>query len=113
MIRAIVFAAVLQSSFGATTPQTPGGAATLCLDPLGFNLGATCHSFNASRIDTRPDICQCLNSGATVTAPYCRRGEHPQAESADYDRARWTASRVEGTLIGKSYKGRSYCVTTP
>ncbi len=112
MNRLFVLAAVLQS-FGATSPPTPGGHATLCLDTLGINLGATCRSFNASRIDTRPDICQCLNNAATVTAPYCVRGEQPQAETADYDRARSAASRVDGTLIGKRYKGRSYCVTTP
>ena len=87
--------------------------ATLCLDPVGTNLGATCRGADVSLLGGATDICQCLNGGATVRAPYCARGETPQADTAALRRARYAASRTDGTLVGKTYQGRSFCVSRP
>lgn len=111
MIRIVVLAAV--QSLAAAAPAAPTRGATLCLDQLGINLGATCRTLQSSLISSRPDVCQCLNTGLTVIAPYCARGERPQAETADYDRARYAAARADGALAGKTYKGRSFCVAAP
>ena len=111
MLRAVLLAAALQS-LAAPPHAGAGGRTKLCLDTLGINLGATCSSFEGGRLRPDPDICLC-RPGTPVIAPVCRAGEAPQAETADYDRARLAASRAGGTLVGKSYQGRSFCVSGP
>lgn len=109
----LLAAAFALGAAAAPVSASPHDNATLCLDTLGVNRPATCRSFSASRIDSTADICQCLGSTATVIAPYCGPGEQPQADSGDYDRARRAASLKDGSLIGKTYKGRSFCVARP
>ena len=96
---------------GASTSHALTG--TLCLDPLGENHGLVCRSFSASRIDARPDICQCLNANLQVEAPYCARGETPQIPTRDFELARRATALRDGTLVGKAYHGRSYCIAQP
>ena len=91
----------------------PREHATLCLDPVGENLGATCRSYGASLIDRAPDICQCLNAGARVVAPYCAPGERPLPDSAAVRRARREAAAADGSLFGKRFQGRSFCQPRP
>ena len=106
-------AAVQLIAGGAAPSASRAGSGTLCLDPLGENRGAVCRSFGASRIDPRPDICQCLNGDLQVDAPYCGRGEAPQIPTHAFKLARREAALRDGTLVGKTYAGRSYCIAPP
>ena len=111
---ALVALAALQAVAGgasASAAHAPYG--TLCLDLLGENHGPVCRSFSASRIDPRPDICQCLDANLQVDAPYCGRGETPQVPTRDFRLARREAALRDGTLVGKAYHGRSYCIAPP
>ena len=87
--------------------------ATLCLDTLGENHPPVCRAFTASRIDPAPDICQCLQGGLQVEAPYCAPGEAPQALTHAFELARRAAALHDLTLVGKTYQGRSFCVAGP
>jgi len=82
---------------------------SICLDPGGQTRPVTCRSQNASRINQREDICQCLHGGDQVTVPFCPRGVKPPVESAAFEHARRSAV-VNGSLVGASYQGRPICV---
>jgi hypothetical protein len=85
------------------------GITSICLDPGGHTLPVTCRSHDASRINQREDICQCLNGGDQVTVPFCPRGVKPPAEDVAFEHAR-RAAVVKGSLVGATYQGRPMCV---
>lgn len=93
----------------AAQPTGPGAAATLCLDGLGVNHPATCHSQSASRLDSTPDICMCQGPYREVKTNWCERGEKPPADTAAYDRAR-LAGVKDGNLYSFTYHGKRDCV---
>ncbi|HEX3983487.1 MAG TPA: hypothetical protein VHX12_07330 [Acidisoma sp.] len=93
----------------ASAQPSPRDSAVLCLDGLGVNHPATCNSQSASRLDTKPDICICQGPYREVRTNWCARGEHPPADSADYDRAR-VAAVHDGNIFGFSYQGKRDCV---
>lgn len=97
----------------AATSRAPERPATLCLDLQGINRHQVCRTLDTSRLSSEPDICVCGGDTVKVEAPYCAPGEAPQAETAAFDRARYTASAKDGTLVGKSFAGRSFCVARP
>lgn len=89
-----------------------GGApttTTICLDPAGRILPATCRAW-ASRLDRSEHICQCLSGGDQITIPVCPAGVEPPAESAAYFKARREAVR-NGSLVGATYEGKPMCLT--
>lgn len=106
-----VLAAAQGADAGLSAAHAPNG--TLCLDLLGENRGPMCRSFSASRIDARPDICQCLSDTLQVDAPYCAAGETPQIPTHAFKLARRAAALKGGTLVGQSFQGRSYCIARP
>ena len=107
---ALALATALQASAVGGAPRD---RATLCLDPLGINRHQTCRSFSTSRLAREPDICVCDGPELQVEAPYCAPGERPVDEDAASDRARYAAATRAGTLVGRSYQGRSFCVARP
>ena len=108
---AVVELAGAQPTGTMSASQVPTG--TLCLDALGENHGQVCRSFNASRIDRSPDICQCLSDTLQVDAPYCAPGETPQIPTHAFKLARRAAAQRDATLVGQNYQGRSYCIAHP
>lgn len=95
------------------TPTGPVRAQSgkVCMDTLGGRHAPTCHSITASRIETDPDICVCGGGFIEAAAPYCGPNEAPAPDSRDADRARLAAFKANGTLVGASYQGHSFCVT--
>ena len=81
---------------------------TVCLDVSGRQLPVTCHA-QASRIDQREDICQCLRGGTQVIIPVCPAHVRAPAESAAYERDRYALVR-NGSLVGANWQGRPVCV---
>ena len=106
-----ILAAAQGADVGLSAAHAPTG--TLCLDALGENRGPVCRVFSASRIDARPDICQCLSDTLQVDTPYCAAGETPQVPTHAFKLARRAAALKGGTLVGQSYNGRSYCIAPP
>jgi hypothetical protein len=102
-------AAALMSGPALAQSVADPGVTSICLDPGGQTRPVTCRSQNASRINQREDICQCLHGGDQVTVPFCPRGVKPPAESAAFEHARRSAV-VNGSLVGASYQGRPICV---
>jgi hypothetical protein len=80
----------------------------LCLDVSGRQLPVSCRS-EASRIQHREDICQCLHGGRQVDVAICPEGVRPPPESAPYERARYAAIQ-HGSLVGATWQGRPICV---
>ena len=109
----VLFLTTLIGALGAcavASAQTgPGDSATLCLDGLGVNHAPVCNSQSASRLDTKPDICMCRGPYREVRTNWCAKGEHPPADTADYDRAR-AAAVHDGNLLSFSYQGKRDCV---
>jgi hypothetical protein len=93
----------------AAQPANPGESGTLCLDGLGINHPAICHTDEASRFPTTPDICICNGPYQTVRTNWCAKGERPPPDTADYDRAR-VAAVHDGNLFGFTYHGHRDCV---
>ena len=81
---------------------------SVCLDVSGRQLPVTCQA-QASRIDQREEICQCLRGGLQVTIPVCPKDVRPPAESAAYERERY-AMVHSGSLVGATWQGRPVCV---
>jgi hypothetical protein len=82
---------------------------TLCLDVSGRQMPVTCRSGEASRVQQREDICQCLHGGQEVTVSVCPAGVKPPGESAVYERERYAAVQ-KGSLVGAMWRGRPICV---
>ena len=78
---------------------------SICLDPGGQTRPVTCRSQNASRINQREDICQCLHGGDQVTVPFCPRGVKPPAESAAFEHARRSSDERELNSFLRQAKG--------
>jgi hypothetical protein len=93
--------AVAQSAFNPAVT-------TICLDVGGQTRPVTCHG-QASRVDQREDICQCLRGGQPVTVSVCPKGVRAPAESAAFERERY-AMVHGGSLVGASAQGRPICV---
>lgn len=95
-------------AFAAAQPG-PNSSAVLCLDGLGVNHPPVCHTQSASRLESTPDICSCNGPYQQVRTNWCAKGEHPPADTADYDRAR-VAAVHDGSLLGFTYQGKRDCV---
>jgi hypothetical protein len=112
MTRTIIIlgaAAALLGGSALAQSLTDPSVTTICLDPAGRTIPVTCRSQNASRINQREDICQCLRGGDQVTVSICPSGVTPPAESAALEKARRQAV-VKGSLVGASWRGRPICV---
>jgi hypothetical protein len=107
----VLFLTTLIGAVGACAVASaqPRDSAVLCLDGLGVNHPATCHSNSASRLDSKPDICICQGPYQQVQASWCAKGEQPPADTADFDRARVAGVR-NGSLVGFTYQGKRACV---
>ncbi|MDB5495692.1 MAG: hypothetical protein JWP86_3029 [Phenylobacterium sp.] len=101
-------AALLSGSAVAQSVSDPT-VTSICLDPSGRTIPVTCHSMDASRINQREDICQCLRGGDQITVSFCPPGVTPPAESAAFEAGRRKAV-VKGSLVGASWQGRPICV---
>jgi hypothetical protein len=114
-LMALVGVAALATSAAAQPPAhgDERDAGTLCLDTLGINHPPTCKTMSATRLESKPDICLCLGNWVTVKVPWCAKGQHPPAESADYERARYAyASKNHLSLFGFAYKDQPACINT-
>ncbi|THD61236.1 hypothetical protein [Phenylobacterium sp.] len=107
----ILLAAASLAVAGAALAQ-PGvkssDAMTICLNGAGHKVSANCVTRNASRLDTREDVCSCPGASREVKAPVCAYGQNPPGESAAYEQARLKSivnGRVEGT-----WQGQPMCV---
>lgn len=110
MLKAIALgaaAALVAGAAGAQSPTDPS-VTTACIDVSGRALPATCR-LQASRLNQREDICQCLRGGQQVTVSVCPAGVSPPAESAAYERARLKAIS-KGSLVGATWRGAPMCV---
>ncbi len=106
-----VLAGLAAASTAAAQAPGPNDTATLCLDPGGINHAPICHSQNASRFPTQPDICQCDGPYRQVDAPWCAPGEHSAPDSAALDRARADYAAKHGSsLLGFTFEGHRSCV---
>jgi len=107
----VLFLTTLIGAVGACTVAAaqPRDSAVLCLDGLGVNHPASCHSNGASRLESTPDICECQGPYQQVRADWCAKGEQPAADTADFDRAR-VAAVHNGSLSGFTYQGKRACV---
>src|SRR5436305_5025266 len=110
-LHGLLIAGVL-SLAGAAAAQSladnPPKVTTVCIDVSGKSLPATCRA-QASRLDSREDICLCPAGGERVTAPVCPAGVKAPAESAAYEKAR-RAAISHGSLVGATYQGQPMCV---
>ena len=88
--------------------DNPPKTTTLCIDPMGRNLPASCHG-QASRLDAREDICLCPAGAERVKTSVCPSGVRPPGESAAFYRARKAAVQ-NGSLVGATYTGQPMCV---
>lgn len=82
---------------------------SICLDPAGRTVPVTCRSTNASRVNQREDICQCLHGGDQVEVSICPSGVKPPAEDVRFEKARRGLVQ-KGSLVGATYQGRPVCV---
>jgi len=112
MLRTIVIlgaaAALLSGPAVAQSVFNPA-VTTICLDVGGQTRPVTCRG-QASRVDPREDICQCLKGGQPVTVSVCPAGVRPPAESAAFERERYAQVR-HGSLVGATARGKPICVS--
>lgn len=109
MIIVAVSAAALLTG-GAANPGASASSPatrTICLDLGGETRPAVCTA-PASRLDGRENICLCMDA-QRVEAPVCGSGDHPQAETRAFEKARKLAAR-DGSLVGDFYADRPMCV---
>ena len=104
----LVGAGAAVADAGPTSPVQ--GRGKTCLDTLGDIRPPICHSHNASRILTEPDICLCSAGLRTVAAPYCEPGEAPAPQSAAAGRARLAAANAHGDYLEGRFEGRRFCL---
>jgi len=103
--------AALALGAGAASADSPGASTTtICLDGLGHQAAVHCKTQNASRLNSREDICICPAATQQVTAPLCAPGEKPPGESAAYARARLQAVS-HGSLTQATWQGKPMCVS--
>lgn len=111
MKRPHLLAAAIALLGGAAAAQSISDPSltSICLDPAGHSVPVTCRTQNASRVNQREDICQCLHGGDQVEVAFCPRGVKPPVEDVAYEKARRALVR-KGSLVGATYKGRPVCV---
>lgn len=105
---ALAAATALSAAVASAAPIEPA-TTTICLDVAGRVRPVTCHYQSASRLDKREDICQCLKGGQEVKVDVCPSGVQPPAESAAYERGRYSVVQ-HGSLVGQSWRGQPICV---
>ena len=107
-----LFTAFALALAGAASAQSladnPPKVATVCIDVAGKSLPAHCRA-EASRLDSREDICLCPAGAERVTIPVCPSGVRAPAESAAYEKARRAAIQ-HGSLAGANFQGQPMCV---
>jgi hypothetical protein len=111
MLRTIVIlgaAAGLLSGPAAAQSTFNPAVTTICLDVGGQTRPVTCQS-DASRVQQRENICQCLRGGQPVTVSVCPPGVRAPAESAAFERERYSLVH-NGSLVGATTKGQLICV---
>lgn len=108
VLSAAAAALLLGGAASAQSVKDPS-LTSICLDPGGRTLPVTCRSHDASRVNPREDICQCLHGGEQVEVSFCPAGVTPPAENAKFATARRAAVK-HGSLVGATYLGRPICV---
>jgi hypothetical protein len=96
--------AVLASPLSDNPPKVM----TICLDGIGHKVGARCHTGDASRLDTREDVCSCPAATQQVSAPVCPPGVHAPGESAAYEQARLKS--INHGIVEGQWQGQPMCV---
>ncbi|CAN7245231.1 hypothetical protein LJR219_001000 [Phenylobacterium sp. LjRoot219] len=110
MLRSLLAGAVLALCAGAAYAQPESAAQTkVCVDVNGALRPADCHG-QASRLETREDICLCSGGGRQVAASICPPGVAPPGESLAVAKARNQLLRSQDTLVGATFEGRPLCV---
>ena len=67
---------------------------------------------SATRLASKPDICQCRGPYREVKVPWCAAGQKPLPESRAVELARLKAAQ-DSSLFGDSYQGQPYCEPVP
>lgn len=110
MLRSLLVAAALALSAAAAHAQPESAAQTrVCVDVNGALRPADCHA-QASRLETRQDICLCTGGGRQVEVSICPPGVSPPGESLAVAKARNEALRSRDSLVGATFEGRPLCV---
>jgi hypothetical protein len=106
-----VLAGCAAASVASAQAIGPNDRATICLDPGGVSHPALCHSQNASRFPTQPDICSCHGPWRTVKLPWCEAGEARAPDSAEMNTARvaW-AAKHNNSLDDFRFNGLRDCI---
>lgn len=112
MLRSLLVGAALALCAGAAQAQESTERTMVCVDVNGALSAADCHG-QASRLQTREDICLCSKGGQRVEASICPPGVSPPGESLAVAKARNEVVRKERTLVGASFEGRPLCVKPP
>jgi hypothetical protein len=106
----LLASAGLALAAGAASADSMGAkTTTICLDSGGRQAAVHCKTQDASRLNTREDICICPAATMQVAAPLCAPGEKPPGESAAYERARLQAVS-HGSLANATWQGKPMCV---
>ena len=110
MLKAILTGlALLAPTAAAAAPATqPNETIAVCVDVNGALLASDCRA-QASRLDTRQDICSCPR-GVRTEASYCPANVKPPPESLAVARARRDVLRKQESLVGATFEGRPLCV---
>lgn len=110
MLRPLLAAAALALAAAAAAQAQPETAerTTVCVDVNGGLLAPDCRA-QASRLQTRQDICLCPR-GQRIEASICPPGLAAPPESLALALARRQIVREQGTLVGASVEGRPLCV---
>jgi hypothetical protein len=86
-------------------------SAILCLDGLGINHIPVCHSIQASRFPTAPDICQCHGPYRQVRSVWCAPGQRPPPDTIEFNRALIDfAKRNHNDVRDFRFNGTPMCV---
>jgi hypothetical protein len=102
--------AALAFGAGAASADSMGDrSTTICLDSGGHQAPVRCKTQDASRLNTREDICICPAATQQVKVPVCPSGVKPPGESAAYEQARLKAAS-HGSLVGATWRGQPMCV---
>jgi hypothetical protein len=108
---ALIFAAqaVTTASFNLPVRHGASRVVTICLAHDGSVLQgrATC---SYERRTGAVSDCRCPSGAMAAQTKICWPGEHPAADSAAANRARWDAAASHnGDLMSARFEGRSFC----
>jgi len=112
LLTTLVGAAIATGASAAATADQLRDSGTICLDPGGMKHAAICTSMQASRFESKPDICHCEGALRQVQVPWCAAGEKPLPESRAVEQARLKAAQ-DNNLFGDTYQGRRFCEPVP